>query len=365
MNDSFQPNLISVMMPAYNAEKFIGEAIDSVLAQTYPQWELIVVNDGSKDDTAVVAAQYNDPRIKLIHQPNGGEAAARNTALQNLGGEFLAFLDADDQFLPDHLEKTVAVLQANPTLHGVYTDGIYIDTAGQGMEPLSSQRRGPFTGWIFPEIVRASDVFGPPTCTLLRSSLIFERELQFDTRIVIGPDWDFLTRYCEWAQFGNLPDRTVLYRIHQTNITVQVDRQRRAGYLALCREKAIHLERFAACPLDVQTAVFYDLLVNLLAGQAERQTAVTQWPQFQTLPLAEQARLYRLMAGKSLMNRETGPHVAAWLQQAYRLNPADRRNKLMLTLYRLHPTLCRAFLHTRQRGQAKTKASPFANLNQS
>lgn len=364
MNDSFQANLISVMMPAYNAEKFIGAAIESVLAQTYPQWELIVVNDGSKDDTAVVAAQYNDPRIKLIHQPNGGEAAARNTALQNLGGEFLAFLDADDLFLPDHLEKTVAVLQANPKLHGVYTDGIYIDTAGQRMESLSSQRRGPFTGWIFPEIVRASDVFGPPTCTLLRSSLVFERGLQFDTRIVIGPDWDFLTRYCEWAQFGNLLDRTVLYRVHQTNITVQVDRQRRVGYLALCREKAVHLERFPECPLKVQTAVFEDLLVNLLTGQPERQTAVTQWPQFQALPPAEQARLYRLMAGQSLLSREQTAPIAAWLQQATTLHPADRRNSMLAALYRLHPALCRAVLRLRQRRQPETKASPFANLNQ-
>ncbi len=364
MNDSFQPNLISVMMPAYNAEKFIGPAIESVLAQTYPQWELIIVNDGSKDGTAVVAAQYNDPRIKLIHQPNGGEAAARNTALQNLSGEFLAFLDADDLFLPDHLEKTVTFLRANPALHGVYTDGIYIDTAGNHMEPLSSQRRGPFTGWIFPEIVRASDVFGPPTCTLLRSRLIFERGLQFDTRIVIGPDWDFLTRYCEWAQFGNLPDRTVLYRVHQTNITVQVDRQRRAGYLALCREKAVHLERFPECPLKVQTAVFEDLLVNLLTGQVERQTAVTQWPRFLALPPIEQARLYRLMAGKSLLDRETGSPVAVWLQQAYQLAPTDRRNKWLATLYRLHPALCRTFIQLRQRGQSSTKASPFANLNQ-
>lgn len=364
MNYSFQPDLVSVMMPAYNAEKFIGEAIESVLAQIHQKWELIIVNDGSQDNTAVVAAQYSDPRIRLIHQENGGEAAARNTALQHLNGAFLAFLDADDAFLPDHLARTFAFLQAHPACHGVYTDGIYMDTAGNRLQRLSSQRRGPFAGWIFPEIVRASDVFGPPTCTLLRSHLIFDHNLQFDTRIVIGPDWDFLTRYCEWAEFGNLPDQTVLYRVHQTNITVQVDMVRRAGYLALCRENAIHRERFAECPLAVQTAVFYDLLVNLLPGQPERQTAVAQWPQFRALPPAEQARLYRLMASKSVLNRETGPHVANWWQQANHLHPSDGRSRLLTTLYGIHPTLCRLFLQARQHGRAQANSSPFANLNQ-
>lgn len=364
MNKSLQPDLISIMMPAYNAAAFIGRAIESILAQTAHNWELIIVNDGSQDDTAVVVAQYPDPRIKLIQQPNGGEAAARNTALQHVSGAYLAFLDADDEFLPDHLQKTFAFLQAHPALHGVYTDGYYINPEGRRLDSLSSQRRGPFTGWVFPEIVRASDMFGPPLCLLLRADLVFAHDLAFDTRIVIGPDWDFTTKYCEWAQFGHLPDHTVLYRVHQTNITVQVDLRRRAGYLALCRENAVHLERFGECPLDVQTAVFYDLLVNLTTGQPKRQTAVLQWPQFQSLPPAEQARLVRLMAGKALLNGEAGAPVAAWLEQARHLSPADKRTWLLAALYRLHPALCRAFLRARQRGHNGHKASPFANLNQ-
>ena len=76
-----QPALISIMMPAYNAEDYIGEAIDSVLAQSYSNWELIIVNDGSEDKTADIAAKYTDRRIKVFHQANGGESAARNAAL--------------------------------------------------------------------------------------------------------------------------------------------------------------------------------------------------------------------------------------------------------------------------------------------
>lgn len=365
MNRHFEKNLVSVMMPAYNAEAYIAEAIESVLAQTYEKWELLIVNDGSKDKTGEIAASFDDPRIRLIHQENGGEASARNTALANLCGEFLAFLDADDAFLPEHLEKTAVYLQNHPEKDAVYTDGIYITSAGERLQPLSSQRRGPFSGWIFPEVVRASDVFGPPTCTLLRTHLIFEHDLIFDTRIVIGPDWDFLTRYCEWAQFGNLSHKTVLYRVHETNITVTVDLKRRAGYMALCREKAIHLDHFADCPLEVQTAVFYDLLVNLLADTPDRQTAVSQWPQFQALPATEQANLFRLMASTAVLSGAAGEHIASWYQQSRLLSPHDKRNSILSTLYAINPKMCLTFLKARSLTQTrKQKASPFANLNQ-
>ena len=95
--------LVSVMMPAYNAENYIEAAVKSVLAQSYDHWELIVVDDGSTDGTASVVAEFDDPRIKLFKQSNGGESAARNTAIRQMQGEFVAFLDADDMYLPDHL----------------------------------------------------------------------------------------------------------------------------------------------------------------------------------------------------------------------------------------------------------------------
>ncbi len=100
---AMEPGLVSVMMPAYNAERYIRPAMESLLAQTYSRWELIVVNDGSKDATAAIARSFDDPRIRVIDQPNGGEASARNTALRTMRGEFVAFLDADDAYLPEHL----------------------------------------------------------------------------------------------------------------------------------------------------------------------------------------------------------------------------------------------------------------------
>src|SRR4030095_13628930 len=103
-------NLVSVMMPVYNGERFIKQTIDSLLAQVYPDWELIIVNDGSTDRTSDIIGTYTDSRIKIVHQANRGEASARNSALKIMQGEFLAFLDADDLYLPNHLESTIKYL---------------------------------------------------------------------------------------------------------------------------------------------------------------------------------------------------------------------------------------------------------------
>ncbi|GIV76503.1 MAG: hypothetical protein KatS3mg050_0897 [Litorilinea sp.] len=343
-----EAGLVSVMMPAYNAETYIGMAIESVLAQTYPHWELIVVNDGSADGTGPVAESFADPRVRVYHRPNGGEAAARNFALDQMRGEFVAFLDADDLFLPEHLALTVAHLQRHPEHGGVYTDGHYCDGAGVRLEKLSSHRRGPFTGDIFAEVVRASDVFGPPICVVLRRQVVVAHDLRFDPEIVIGPDWDFLTRFAAVTHFGYVDQATCRYRVHQTNVTVRTDARRRALYLARCREKAIHLPRFAECPVDVQVAAFYDLLVEQLAGYPERQSQATAWPQFALLPRNEQARLLRLMASQALLRRGDRQAVARWLAEARRLNPADVQAALLSAFFQFNPRLCRLLLTFKQ-----------------
>jgi Glycosyl transferase family 2 len=339
-----QPGLVSVMMPAYNAASYIAEAIDSVLAQVYEDWELLVVDDGSTDGTADIVARFGDRRIRLIRKANGGEASARNLALDHARGEFLAYLDADDVYLPEHLALTVGYLHAHPDRDAVYTDGFHIDTEGRRLVSLQQRRRGPFEGAIFEEVVRASDVFGPPLCVVLRRGLVVAHELRYDCRIVIGPDWDFFVRVAQLATFGWIPDRTGLYRIHATNITAQVDRARRAAYLAICRENAIRLDGFDRCSMTVRVAVFYDLLVVLLAAQPERQTEVTRWPQFQLLPAVEQCRLLRLMAVEALGRGDASALVGDWIRRAAVLNRSDVRATLLSGLYACGPAVCRSLV---------------------
>jgi glycosyltransferase involved in cell wall biosynthesis len=111
--------LVSVIIGAYNAARYLGEAIDSVLAQTHRRLELIVVDDGSTDGTGRVAEAYGAP-VRCIRQENGGMAAARNRAIPEAQGSFLSFLDADDRFPTDKLERQLAVFEAEPELDVVY-----------------------------------------------------------------------------------------------------------------------------------------------------------------------------------------------------------------------------------------------------
>jgi len=106
--------LISIILPAYNAEGYLTEAIQSVLAQKHTHLELLVINDGSTDGTAAIVQGFSDPRIRYFEQKNGGVSAARNVGLANMKGDCFCFLDADDRMPPDSLSSRLAVLQQHP-----------------------------------------------------------------------------------------------------------------------------------------------------------------------------------------------------------------------------------------------------------
>ena len=109
---------VSVIMPAYKVEAFIGEAIESVIAQTFTDWELVIVDDGSPDDSGAIAASYaaSDRRIRVARQDNGGLSAARNHAVRLARGEFIAILDSDDLWQPSFLAAQIALLQQHPEI---------------------------------------------------------------------------------------------------------------------------------------------------------------------------------------------------------------------------------------------------------
>jgi len=123
--------LVSVLMPVYNGAGYIGEAIDSVLAQTFPFFELLIVNDGSTDSTREVIESYKDPRIRLINQPNGGVSAALNTGLKHAKGEYIARFDADDICYPDRIEVQYTFIKEHPDYILVGTDADYITQEGE------------------------------------------------------------------------------------------------------------------------------------------------------------------------------------------------------------------------------------------
>ncbi len=117
-------DLVSIITPLYNGEKYVGKTIESVMAQSYPDWEMIVVNDGSKDNSEAIVLEYasKDPRIKYVKQENGGSASARNNGIRRAEGQYIALLDADDLWEPDFLKKQIAFMREKGgcLVHGSY-----------------------------------------------------------------------------------------------------------------------------------------------------------------------------------------------------------------------------------------------------
>ena len=129
--------LVSVIVPVYNAGRFIGRALASVLAQPHQSLDVIVVDDGSEDDSCEVVSRLNDARCRLVRQPNGGAASARNRGIQEATGAMLAFLDADDEWTADKLGPQVTALAADATLDMVF--GHYVTVHADGASPSVPQ----------------------------------------------------------------------------------------------------------------------------------------------------------------------------------------------------------------------------------
>ncbi len=360
MTDQISP-LVSIMMPAFNAERYIAAAIESVLSQTMEDWELIIINDGSTDKTIEVLKHFNEERIRVFHQPNSGEAAARNLALQKVRGAYLAFLDADDQWLPEFLQEMVASLNERLDFEGVYCDGYHINPQDEILSSLSDNRRGPFEGELLDALVRASDVFGPPICILLRTEAVRRAGVQFDTRIVIGPDWDFFTQLSQSVRFAYLDRKLLRYRVHSSNITLTAGNKKRLESLVLCREKAIHLPVFDQLSLDTRHYAFYDLLINLLDNNEEKQEEITGWAQFKALPARQQANLFRRMAARQITEVGNDRFVKMWLRRALALNPASIKSLFLFILYSLRPDAAATILRRRSQNKSQDqKRSPFS-----
>ena len=129
------PHSISVIITTYNQSAFIGEALESVLTQSHQPSEIIVVNDGSTDDTDAQLTPYR-ARIRYIYQTNRGVAASRNTGVRNAGGELLAFLDSDDVWHPEKLARQVAAFNLHPDCGLIAVNGVQFDECGIRMEDL-------------------------------------------------------------------------------------------------------------------------------------------------------------------------------------------------------------------------------------
>lgn len=185
--------VVSVIIPTYNRALMVREAIRSVLDQTYADYEIIVVDDGSEDDTRdmVAGLGVSVDKVKYIYQKNRGRSAARNRGIQGARGELIAFLDADDRFLPHKLEKQVQVLKEHPEYGMTYGYAIGTDENGKVWRRYNQRRR--LSGWVYPQLLFIKGTIITTPSVMVRARVL--REIgDFDETMHMCEDLDLWRR---------------------------------------------------------------------------------------------------------------------------------------------------------------------------
>lgn len=206
---------VSVVVPAHNAAKTLGATLQSLLDQTVSGWEVIVVDDGSQDDTAKIAAAFahQDSRIRVVSQPQGGVCAARNAGIEQAQFEWLLFLDADDWLAPVYLERMTHLLVANPHLDAVYCGWVRVTPDGTCLEKKLWHQSGD----LFDALARFCP-FAIHACVVRRS--IVQTVGAFDQSLRTCEEWDLWQRIARTdAQFGQVSEGLAFYRMSQNSLS--------------------------------------------------------------------------------------------------------------------------------------------------
>ncbi|MFN5562715.1 MAG: glycosyltransferase family 2 protein [Pseudanabaena sp.] len=225
---------VSVIMPVYNVEKYIAETISSVLAQTFTDFELLIIDDESKDRSIEICESFTDQRVKIIHQKNRGLAGARNTGIRHAQGEYLAFLDSDDVWLPSKIQMHVLHLDSNPLVGVSFCSSEFID---DDSNPLGNFQI-PQTKNITPELVLCRNPISNGSVPVIRKSVFTDIEFTanfygtdekfyFDDRFRQSEDiecWIRIALTTKW-QIEGIPDALTLYRVNSGGLSANMMKQ--------------------------------------------------------------------------------------------------------------------------------------------
>jgi glycosyltransferase involved in cell wall biosynthesis len=201
-------DLVSVIVPSYNMAHFLPQAVQSALNQSYANLEVLIVDDGSTDDTAKVVRQWEgNPRVRVHRQANGGLSHARNQGIALTRGPFIALLDADDTWATEKIAWQMRLFAGRPEVGVVYSDFALMDREGKALS------RGPMhmhRGWVSGALLIEN--FVPASAAVARREC-FERYGGFDTNLRTGEDYDMWLRLSPHYQFDFVPEPAIRYRI--------------------------------------------------------------------------------------------------------------------------------------------------------
>lgn len=232
MNQELMNKKASVIIPVYNAEKYIGQTLQSVLNQTYKNLEVIIVDDESPDNSIKVCQQFTDSRITIIHQKNRGLAGARNTGIRHAQSEYIAFIDADDIWLPEKLEKHIIHLENYPDVGVSFSRSAFIDetdkplgtyqiTKLQDITPLDILCRSPigngsaavFKKAVFDDIKFRNNFYGTVEDFYFDDNFRLSEDVECWVRIAIQTKW----------KFAGIAQPLTLYRIHSHSLSANLN----------------------------------------------------------------------------------------------------------------------------------------------
>jgi glycosyltransferase involved in cell wall biosynthesis len=206
--------LISVVIPAFNSGSFIGEAIESILSQRYSPIEIICVDDGSTDGTREIISEFGE-KARYFYQENRGVSAARNSGISSSRGELIAFLDADDCWETDKLEKEYSIFEGNPKIGLVHTD-VYHWLPAQDRRAVVEGTRNSVKGDDYVGLFFRNSI--------ITSSVMVRRECLdcvgvFDENLKVSEDWDLWIRIARRFPLVHIPEPLVFYRVHPGSLT--------------------------------------------------------------------------------------------------------------------------------------------------
>jgi glycosyltransferase involved in cell wall biosynthesis len=241
-------DFISVVIPTYNRASFFKEAIDSVLSQTFRDFELIVVDDGSTDETPELLLSYGN-KIKVIKKANKGPSAARNRGIKAAKGEWIAFLDSDDVWKPDKLEKQVQFIKDNPDIKICQTEEIWIRN-GKRVNPRKKHEM--HSGWIYEQCL--------PLCIVSPSSVmihrdVFEKVGFFDETMPACEDYDLWLRIAPYYPICLVREKLIVKQgghvDQQSRVVASLDRLRIKAIVKSLESGDLNESQYAAALLEL------------------------------------------------------------------------------------------------------------------
>jgi len=233
-NNNDEP-LVSVVMPIYGVERFVAEAVDSVLSQTFTDFEFIIVDDVSPDNSRAICEEYNDERIRIVvHETNRGLAGARNTGIRQARGKYIALLDSDDKWTMDKLEKHVAHLNESPKVGVSFARSVFMNEDGE----LMNTYQMPKLSGITPEHLLCRNPIGNGSAPVIRrevfSDIAYEDNLYGETEDYFFDDnfrqsediecWIRIASLTDWEIEG-LSEPLTVYRLNSGSLSANIPKQ--------------------------------------------------------------------------------------------------------------------------------------------